>query len=292
MRNVLIALYPEAWRRRYASEMHALLEDNPPGPRATVDLLRGAVVAHLHPLDASRPRERARNSVSGVLGCFICLCFLGGAFAKTTEDLPFQAAGRTHPLIGVTHGAVLLAAIAAAVALLLAALPLAGAAFAEAGRTRDRDVLRLIAAPPLVIGLLVACLGALAAWLDHNQHRAGVIGWALLVLCGLVAVGAAGVCWLAPRAIMRRVEPGRRELVLAVPALSVVTLCMLIITTATGAYLVALVLDAPGLAAEGNGPGQLVSTWASVSVVFVGMLALSAMATLSAARGVRAVRAL
>ena len=293
MSRLLLALYPEAWRRRYAAEMHALLEDNPPGPRATFDLLRGALLAHLHsPLPGLRPCEHARNTVAGVLGCFIGFCFLGSAFAKTTEDFPFQAAGRAHPLIGVTHYAVLLAAIAAAGALLLAALPLAVAALAEARRTRDRDLLRLLAGPPLAIGLFAASVGVLALWLAHDAHRAGVIASGLLAICGIVAVAAAGVCWLAPHAIMRRVEPRRRELVLAVPAMTAVTLCMLVITAATGAYLLALVLDTPALAAEGNGPGQLISAAASVSIVFAGMLALGAMATLSAVRGVRALRTL
>jgi hypothetical protein len=45
----LIALYPAAWQRRYGDELAALLEDRGLGWRDRLDLLRGAVDAHLHP---------------------------------------------------------------------------------------------------------------------------------------------------------------------------------------------------------------------------------------------------
>jgi hypothetical protein len=292
MRRLLIALYPEAWRRRYAAEISALLEDRPPSLGAMFDLLRGALLAHLHPLSGLRPAERARNSVAGVLGCFICFCFLGSAFAKTTEDHPFQAAGRTHSLLGVSHYAILLAAIGAVAALLLAALPLAGATLGEVRRTRSRELLKLIPGPPLAIGLFAMSVGLLALWLAHNRHDVGVIGALLLAICGLVAVFAASICWLAPRAIMRRIELQRRELALSLPAITAVTLCMLVITVATGVYLVTILLDAPALASGGNGPWQLISTATSISIQLAGMLVLSSVATLSAVRGMRSVRAL
>ena len=45
----LLRLYPTRWQRRYAIEMDALLADDPPGPRARLDLVAGALDAHLHP---------------------------------------------------------------------------------------------------------------------------------------------------------------------------------------------------------------------------------------------------
>jgi hypothetical protein len=45
----LLRLYPRSWRLRYESEVRALLDSRPPGPRDILDLLRGAVDAHLHP---------------------------------------------------------------------------------------------------------------------------------------------------------------------------------------------------------------------------------------------------
>jgi hypothetical protein len=45
----LLRLYPARWQRRYAPEMDALLADEPPGMRDRLDLVRGALDAHLHP---------------------------------------------------------------------------------------------------------------------------------------------------------------------------------------------------------------------------------------------------
>ena len=44
-----VGLYPRAWRERYGDELEAVLESNPPGLRSRLDLLRGALDAHLHP---------------------------------------------------------------------------------------------------------------------------------------------------------------------------------------------------------------------------------------------------
>jgi hypothetical protein len=51
--SALLRLYPRSWRRRYESEVRALLESRPPGTRDAVDLLRGALDAHLHPAEPS-----------------------------------------------------------------------------------------------------------------------------------------------------------------------------------------------------------------------------------------------
>ncbi len=50
----LLRLYPRAWQDRYADEVAAVLEARPLGWRARLDLLRGAMDAHLHP--AAPPR--------------------------------------------------------------------------------------------------------------------------------------------------------------------------------------------------------------------------------------------
>ncbi len=45
----LLRLYPARWQDRYSTEMDALLADDPPGIRARLDLVIGALDAHLHP---------------------------------------------------------------------------------------------------------------------------------------------------------------------------------------------------------------------------------------------------
>ena len=290
MSRLLLKLYPEAWRRRYETEMSALLDDEPPGPLARLDLVRGAVRAHLHAISGQSPLERAHGSVSGVLGAFICFCFAGSAFAKTTEDTAFQVAGRDHGVLGSAHYAVLIAAFVAAALLLCAAAPLAWRALAQLRRTRDRELLRWIALPPLLLIVWAASLGGLALWLSAHHHRADAIAWLLLCLCGVVGVIAAFGCWLAPRAILRRVDAGRPALTLSVRALGAVAACMWVVAIATAVYLVAILADAPSLAASGDGPGAFSVTDVDIAIQLALMTCLAAIASLSASRGSRALR--
>lgn len=291
MIRLLVALYPEAWRERYGDELVAMLDETGCGPRVTVDVLRGAVLAHLRSLGGVADSDRARLAVSGVLGCFICFCFAVAGFSKTIEDPPFRVAGDAHLALGRAHQVIVLAVIVAAGALAAAAVPLARRALAVARDADRRDVRLLVATPPLAIGVFVASLALLALRVSGHRTHAGVIGWSLLVICALAACAAAFACWAAPRALMRRIGPLGRELSFAAVALAVVAAAMVVVTAATAVYLAALLVDTPGLAASANGPHGLSSTTTSIAGQLIIMLALSAAAALSASRGLHAVRA-
>ena len=49
----LTTLYPRAWRARYGDELEAVLEEAQLGFRDRIDLVRGAIDAHLHPFEPS-----------------------------------------------------------------------------------------------------------------------------------------------------------------------------------------------------------------------------------------------
>lgn len=45
----LLRLYPAAWRERYEAEFIATLQERPVGPTGAMDIVHGAIDAHLHP---------------------------------------------------------------------------------------------------------------------------------------------------------------------------------------------------------------------------------------------------
>ncbi len=290
MRKRLLALYPEAWRDRYGTEMSALLDEAPPSVAATMDLGRGALAAHLRPLPGTAPATRARSTIAGVLGCFIVFCVCGSGFAKTTEN--YDHIEHVHPLLGGSHSLILIAAIVAACALVLAAARLARASLAHAYRTRDPTLMKLIALPPAAIGMFAGSVGLLALWLNAHHHRAGVGGWLLLGLCALCAAAGALACWAAPRAIMRRIDIPRSTFAVSISAMALVALCMAVIALATGVFLTGIIIDSPNVGAAGNGPGQLIDVTTSIAIQLAAMLALSAVAALSAVRGLRSLATL
>jgi hypothetical protein len=63
----LLRLYPRAWRGRYGAELASILEARPATFMDRVDLIRGAVDAHLHPELVARNGEarQARDPASG-----------------------------------------------------------------------------------------------------------------------------------------------------------------------------------------------------------------------------------
>ena len=63
-----LALYPLAYRRRYGQEMGALLEDSPVTPAVLVDLLGGAVRAHLRPSRRSPRRSGPMSAYASASG--------------------------------------------------------------------------------------------------------------------------------------------------------------------------------------------------------------------------------
>lgn len=63
--ELLLRLYPRSWRERYGEELLALIETQRPlGLGAWLDLLRGALVAHLHPLAADRDATRSSMMIA------------------------------------------------------------------------------------------------------------------------------------------------------------------------------------------------------------------------------------
>jgi hypothetical protein len=78
----LVRLYPKAWRDRYEDEFLALLEARPPTTRDMLDVVLGAVDAHLHPQGDVAPQPRTHRIpgllavIAGVMWSTVFLAFV------------------------------------------------------------------------------------------------------------------------------------------------------------------------------------------------------------------------
>jgi hypothetical protein len=63
----LLRLYPAAWRERYEAEFIGTLQERPVGLTGSVDVVRGAVDAHLHPELFGGARQPWTHRLPGVL---------------------------------------------------------------------------------------------------------------------------------------------------------------------------------------------------------------------------------
>ncbi len=265
-----------------------LIDDAPPRPSAVLDLLRGAVVAHLRPatseaglLDSS---DRLRASASGQLACWVIFAVAGFGFYKTTEDEPFAAAGHAHRLLGATHLAVQILAVLASAAVMLGALPLILEALTRA-RVEPR-LRRLVSLPPLAVLVFVGLTRVLELLTRSEPTRhSSTVGGIAFICWGIAGLACGTVCVVAARAALSAVTMARWRLLAAYGCGTFVTVAMSAITLAATLYAVALFADASSLAATGNGPFQLVSVGVSVIVQLLVMALASTLAATSTRRG-------
>jgi hypothetical protein len=285
-----LLLYPLAFRRRYGGEMRALLDETPPRALTLLDLLRGALAAHLRPpaglAGVLDPIDRLRASTSGVLACWVVFAAAGFGFYKTTEDN--RAAGNAHPLLGDAHFAVQVLALLGCVGVLAGALPLILLALGHA--RRDRSLRTLVCLPVLAV-IAFAALTALLGWFGHaHLSRAPTtVGGVAFIAWGLAGLACGAVCLVASRKVLFALPIARSWLLTAFACATLVSATMAAITFATALYAITLPFDASALAAAPNGPLQTISTSASLIVQLIVMAIAGGLAVTTTRRGWRAI---
>jgi hypothetical protein len=285
-----LRLYPLAYQRRYADEMRALLEERPASARTVLDLLRGALAAHLRPRHAPagavNPDDRVRATVSGVLMCWVVFAAAGFAYYKTTEDQPFSTAGHVHPLLRDAHLAVQAVALLASAAIVLGALPLILAAVGRA--LRDPRGWRAVALPILpVIVFLALTAGFVALAHANTSHRTSTGSSGAAVVWGIAGLACGAACVLGCRAALFATPVRPSRLRAALFSGTLVTIAMFAIAAATVIYAIALGSDAAQLASDANGPFQVLSVSASLIIQAVVMGGAAVLAAIATRRGWR-----
>ncbi len=286
--GLALLLYPLAFRRRYGEEMRVLLGERPPGVLTVLDLLRGALAAHLRPpaglggvVDVG---DRLRASTSGVLACWVVFAAAGFGFYKTTEDRPFEVAGETHDLLAGTHLAIQVLAVLASAAVVLGALPLTLAAL---NRARRQPHLRWpVALPPLAV-IVFAGLTRLMELVASSQqaHHNSTAGGVAFIAWGLAGLACGAVCVLASRRALFAMPVPRGLLLAAFACGALVTAAMVAMTIATAIYAIALSVDASALAGEPNGPFQATSVSVSLIEQLIVMVIAGVLAGITTRRG-------
>jgi hypothetical protein len=288
--RLALALYPLAYRRRYGDEMTALIEDSEPSSGAVIDLLRGAVRAHLRPEPAVAGEvgadDRRRLGLSAVLLCWILFSAAGLGLYKTTESRSFEGGIGGGGVLHLAHLAIQVLAGLASLAVVLGATPLVLAALRQ-GRERPaaRHATRLacacvatfVAATVALVVIAAAALG-----LSAGVEALVLAAWSLLALaCG---VG----CALAARRGLFAIAVPRRALDLATGCAALVAVAMAAIVVLAGVYLVALLVGSPELAGEPNGPLGVPSAAVSLAIQLAAMFTFALPAGLGARRALAA----
>jgi uncharacterized protein YjeT (DUF2065 family) len=272
--RLLVGLYPDAWRKRYRTEVVALVEEDPPRLRGLTSLVIGAADAHLRPKgkwSVTSPQTRMRLSLGAIFCCWIALSLNGIGFQKDTEDAGFATAGEHHPLLAIAHGAVVAGAALGALAIAVGGLPLVWQALYQTYTRRDRRLALLLLSPALALAAFAA-LTWLLVTISPVRHDGFPPGFVLSVQAPwrIGGVLCAVMCALAPRLVMARVELGAAPLRRASLTTAALAIAMGAVTLGLTVYACALPLQAPSLAAEstapvGAGTGAMLALYAAAA---------------------------
>lgn len=291
----MVRLYPRSWRQRYEEEVLAMLEDCPGSCLDTLDLLFGALDAHLHPHlgTASMPLfERMkqmlsllRRSLLMMFCAYIGFVLAGIAFQKLTESRDFAEAASMHSIIGLSFNLVGLGALVTLLAVLAGGLPIALSILRNALTQKRYGSLLLLAVPFLACVAFFGILNGLEAIPLSDRHLAPLWqtflprGIFLGVLLAAVIVSTGALCCAFARSEIP--TPLLRFAVL--PSL-LMTLAMTLILAATLVWGLSLSTTVPQLfnSNEGIFGTSTSATWLKIVVI---MAITTTLAVISFIRG-------
>ncbi len=285
----LLALYPAAWRERYAEEFLALLEDYPLSLLGVLDVLLGALDAHLH-ADAMFGRmiamlERLRATAITVFCAYIAFVVAGLAYAKLTEDTLSQF--NAYQALALTFHTIQAGSVIALLAVLAGGLPIALAAVRQAMARRRWRPLLLFAVPPVSLavwlGYTLVLVDVVAPTTDLSIHTmpGRIAGLAWIALFQLAAVASTAAVVVAVR--QSDISPQLYQFAARIPAV-ITTLAMAVMCLATIAWGLALRANLPQIFNGDQGFFWLGSktavSWLVIVVVMALATAIAAAATL------------
>jgi hypothetical protein len=165
LRPWLTRLYPRTWRERYEAEFSALLEQCLNSPLDVVDILLGAVDAHLLLFSGESLNWRIMNmlnkirtSILIVFSAYIGFVIAGFALVGMADDSPMIALTKTNPALMVAWNIIQACSAVALLAVVIGGLPLAITIIRRA-LTDSRQGLGLLLVPVFAFLILVAYFG-------------------------------------------------------------------------------------------------------------------------------------
>jgi hypothetical protein len=297
-----LSLYPPAWRARYGDEVRALLEDSGGGPRAAASLAWHAVPAWAWPprqLHDGSGRMRASLATTGV--AWVLLAGLAAVFAQLAQAQP-SSQGLTlavHPVIQWSYWAFDGCLVVSVLSVAAGGIPLWWLMIRTARRRREVAWLLTPAVVPavyLVATFVIAQLvsrpsSPVGPWqsgpvADLANGGVGPRWFLALVVLGFAAAVLAAV---GPALALRRPGPSLRRLRPEGPAIVLAARAAVLATVTMGLACAASVVAAVGLYLWAPADAGYHESW-QLAIYLPAVLAASAVAVVSATRGIGAAR--
>ncbi len=181
VRAWLTRLYPPAWRERYAVEFDALLEQCLHSPLDVLDVVFGALDAHLQLLNGEYVNWRMMNMLNKlrttllmVFTAYIGFIVAGMTLNGLLDDSPMIPLMQTDPVSSLAMTVIKAFAVIALLAVFVGSLPLAITVIRRAF-TIDRRNLAYLLVPVISFFVLVLYLGFVFLVATGRIQLAGVV---------------------------------------------------------------------------------------------------------------------
>jgi hypothetical protein len=164
VRPWLTRLYPRLWRERYGTEFDALLDQCLRSSLDLVDIVLGAVDAHLQLMKGENLNWRIldmlnklRTTILIVFSAYIGFIIAGFSLVGLADDSPMITLMKTYPVLKASWMTIQIGAVIALLAVVVGGLPLALTVIRQTWRGNKRS-LRLLVVPVIAFMALVLYL--------------------------------------------------------------------------------------------------------------------------------------
>jgi len=187
IRGWLVRLYPLGWRERYGEEFEALLEQCINGPMDVLDIVLGALDAHLGSSTAGNWRSinmnnKLRTAILLVFAAYIAFIVAGMGVYGFADDSPFIPMMKANLALYVAWTTIQAGSVVALAAVVIGGAPLAWTIVRRALTSNRRD-LRLLLVPVysfLALALYFLAMVVLAFHTTILSPPTSTVGRALL----------------------------------------------------------------------------------------------------------------
>jgi hypothetical protein len=174
--DALTQLYPASWRRRYAAEFSAFLEESKCGIRDVADILWSALREHLLS-KGGREMNRSQHASGSLAFSFLAALAAGINLVMTVDDSPLIDAMRSHMGMSVAWNLLAGAAVLSGIGVLSIVFSLYRSMLFYARRAGRRDIIALLSVPFIGAGALLLWV---ACGLAYTGGRWAASPWAIL----------------------------------------------------------------------------------------------------------------
>jgi len=206
IRAWLVGLYPRPWRERYADEFSALLEECLRSPLDVLDILLGALDAHLglsHETDwrLMNMNNKLRTTILLVFAAYIAFIVAGMSLYGFADDSPFIPMMKTNAALNISWRTIQVGSVLALLSIVIGGAPLAWTVIRRALMSNRKD-LRLLLVPLYAFLALVVYFLSMA-YLAFNTRileppassTAHALMWGLISVFMLGAIASTAAVW-------------------------------------------------------------------------------------------------